>query len=170
MPTPESVHHEHHPFFWVSIALVGVLAAVGVIGLLAEMLGAETVSGSGSGSGILVIDGTSYEFTSTACFISEDEFAAAGTGYDNGQRFWVSASSANLDLSVGTESAIDQPADDQLWLISDELIDWQSAGDTVVAHAPMSDRRATDAETVVGTLELHCDPAPGPDPEADADA
>lgn len=143
--------------FRAAIAVLGLFAVVGMIGLLAEITRADGLGSQGSGT--LVVDGNSYSFVPTTCFISDEEFVAAGTGYDRGQRFWVSASSVNLDLSVGTESAIDQPADDELWLISDELIDWQSTGQSVVARAPMSDRRLSDSQPIVGSLELHCDSA-----------
>ena len=118
---------------------------------------AETDAAVSSGSGILTVDGLSYPFTPTTCFISEEDFVAAGPGFVDTDQFWVSASSVSLDLAVGTEGELDQPTDDQVWLISNANVDWHATGRTVVAEAPMSDRRSPDSPTVVGTLELRCD-------------
>ncbi|MCP4225493.1 MAG: hypothetical protein GY773_19330 [Actinomycetia bacterium] len=109
------------------------------------------------GSGTLVVDDTTYTFTPTTCFISEEDFVAAGKGVLDTQQFWVTASGVGLDLAVGTENEIDQPADDQLWLVADDTIDWHATGQTIVAQAEMSDRRTPEVEPVVGSLELHCD-------------
>ncbi|MEM8923797.1 MAG: hypothetical protein AAGD35_09855 [Actinomycetota bacterium] len=143
--------------FRLALAILCVCAIAGAIGLAAELFGADALDPRGSGT--LVADDVTYEFAPTTCFISADEFVAAGTGQIDGDRFWVSASSENLDLSVGTESALDQPADDQLWLISTGTVDWTAAGDTVVARADMADRRLAESEAVLGELQLRCDPA-----------
>lgn len=108
------------------------------------------------GSGTLTVDGIVYIFTPTTCLISEKDFVAAGTGVEAGEQFWVSASNVRLDLAVGTESEIDEPAEDQLWLISDEIVDWNARGRTVTASAPMTDHRSPQSTTVLGSLELDC--------------
>ncbi len=137
-------------------------AAVAVIAVLGLGFADNRVDGSPAlidGSGTLTVDGNVYEFTPTTCLISEEDFVAAGTGFDDGERFWVSASSVGLDLAVGTENEIEEPADDQLWLISeDEAIDWTATDETVTARASMIDSRSPQSTTVVGSLELHCDP------------
>ena len=115
----------------------------------------QTVAGSGS----LIVDGVTYDFTPTTCLISDEDFVAAGTGFDGPDRFWVSASSVGLDLSVGTENEVDEPAVDQLWLISEEVTDWQASGQTVTARAPMVDRRSPQSTTLVGSLHLRCEDA-----------
>ena len=139
-------------------AVVGTVAtvlAIGVAALIGNSIGStEPVA---DGSGTLTVDGVVYQFTPTTCLISDEDFVAAGTGFDDGERFWVSASSKSLDLAVGTESEVEQPAGDQLWLISDQDIDWEATGDTVTAMAPMVDRRAPRSTTMLGSLELRCD-------------
>jgi hypothetical protein len=110
-------------------------------------------------SGTLTVDGIEYQFTPTTCLITSDEFVAAGHGVDGDDQFWVSASSVSLDLAVGTESEIEEPAEDQLWLMSDDPVSWQVDGSTVTARAPMSDHRLPESTTMMGALELNCDDA-----------
>ncbi len=153
---------EQHPLFRAAIALLGVLAVAGVIGLLAELL--DSPSSDTSATALLSVDGVDYEFTPTNCFVSDQQFATAGNGFVRGQRFWVSASNINLDLSVGTEHALDDPAPGFPWLMSVDEIDWSADGQTVVAEAVMVDRHLGDAEPFVGSFELDCaDGAPAAD-------
>ncbi len=139
------------PFLLVLALLV---AASAWIVSLATASSPEPVPGAGT----LTVGDHVYYFRPTSCVISDEDFAAAGTGIDDGQRFWVSASSIGLDLAVGTSSEIEQPADDQLWLVSDDRVDWEIHDDTVSATASMADRRVADATPVLGALELHCVP------------
>ena len=140
------------------ILLASVVAVVAVLGLGLADNRFETTPELIDGSGTLTVDGIVYEFTPTTCVISDEDFVAAGTGFDDGERFWVSASSVGLDLAVGTESEIEEPAEDQLWLISeDEVIDWSAQDETVIAEANMTDQRSPQSTTVHGSLELHCD-------------
>ena len=108
------------------------------------------------GSGTLTVDGVVYHFTPTTCLITSDDFVAAGRGTDGDEQFWVSASSVSLDLAVGTESEIEEPAEDQLWLVSDDPVSWQVEGNTVTARASMSDRRIPESGAMPGSLELNC--------------
>jgi len=133
--------------------VIGVVIVM-VVGLLAGRLGDDDLV---DGSGTLTVDGVVYRFTPTTCLISDEDFVATGTGFDDGEQFWVSASSVGLDLAVGTESEIDEPADDQLWLINNESVDWKATGNTVTAWAPMTDQRSPTSTTVVGALELRCE-------------
>ena len=133
----------------------GVIVAVGALALIVGQMvsDAEVVTGAGT----LTVGGVVYHFTPTTCLISDEDFVATGHGLDDGEQFWVSASSVGLDLAVGTESEIEEPADDQLWLISDDAPEWTADGNTVTARAPMADRRSPQSTTVVGSLELRCD-------------
>lgn len=112
-----------------------------------------TIEGS---SGTLTIDGVDYDFAATTCLISEDDFVAAGTGFDGQNQFWVSASSGVLDLSVGTENDIDKPEDNQLWLVNQEPVDWHVSNETVMAKAPVSDQRSPNSDPTIASLRLRC--------------
>ena len=112
------------------------------------------------GSGTLTVDGIVYNFTPTTCQIGEDDFVAAGTGFRDNEQFWVSASSVGLDLAVGTQSEVEEPDADHLWLISEDCLVWErTTGDTITAEVDMTDRRSAPSTTVHGSLELHCSAA-----------
>ena len=143
------------PIGRIVLALVAVVAALVLLRVVIDR--ADPDPALIGGAGTLTIGDTTYAFTPTACFISDEDFVAAGTGFDGDDRFWVSASSVSLDLAVGTKTEIDQPADDQLWLNANENVDWTATGQTVVARAPMADRRSPGSTTVMGSLELRCD-------------
>lgn len=143
------------PLLRIAFITVGFLAGVLGIGLLTDWVGADTDPAVGTGT--LTIGDETYVFTPTTCFISDEDFAAAGTGFDGSERFWVSASSVSLDLTVGTDNEVSQPADDQVWLVADEGLHWQATGQTVVARASMTDRRTPGSTTMLGALELRCD-------------
>ena len=144
------------PLLRVAVLVVGVLAALAGVRLVANLVGAEAEVTRGAGT--LTVGGITYAFTPTTCFISDADFVAAGPGSDGSDRYWVSASSVSLDLTVGTENEIDEPDDDQLWLVSDDSVEWRATGQTVVASASMNDRRSPGTTAVVGSLELTCDP------------
>ncbi|MEM9893550.1 MAG: hypothetical protein AAF962_22070 [Actinomycetota bacterium] len=145
---------EQHPLFRAALALLGVLAVAGVIGLLSELLSDSTPDTSGTA--MLSVDGVDYSFTPTSCFVSDEQFAAAGNGFVRGQRFWVSASNVNLDLSVGTEHALDDPDEGLPWFMSIDDIDWSTVGPTVSASASMIDRHTEETDPVPGLFELTC--------------
>ncbi|MGI9615593.1 MAG: hypothetical protein ACR2QO_21955 [Acidimicrobiales bacterium] len=133
-----------------------------MIFVLGASIAAQAVSDSAAaeGSGVLTVDGVDYRFTPTTCLITSDDFVAAGPGVDGDEQFWVSASSVSLDLAVGTESEIDKPSEDQLWLLSDDPIAWEADGNTVTAEASMSDHRLPESNEMAGALELSCADAP----------
>lgn len=145
---------EQHSLFRALIALLGVLAVAGVVGLVVEVLGDATPETAGTA--MLSVDGVDYTFTPTSCFVSDEQFAAAGDGFIRGQRFWVSASNVNLDLSVGTENALDDPAEGLPWFMSVDDINWSTAGQAVTASATMLDRHGADPDPIVGSFELTC--------------
>ena len=138
----------------IVIACVGFVATVSVIQFVADRVEADASFVEGSGT--LVIGDHTYAFTPTTCFISDEDFVAAGTGVFEAQQFWVTASAIGLDLTVGTENEIDQPADDQLWLVADDMVQWHATGQTIMARAEMTDRRTPEAQPVVGSLKLNC--------------
>ena len=130
--------------------LIGILG----IGALSDFVDADSTTANSSGT--LTVAGETYSFTPTTCFVSEEDFVAAGPGYQGTTRYWVSASGVSLDLAFGTENEVDQPADSQVWLVSDELIDWDATNGGVVAKATMTDRRDPDSPTFLGTLSVRC--------------
>lgn len=155
MSNPSPNQPNHRPLGRIALAVIGlVLVAVGGRQLV-SYLRPDPITAVGTGT--LTVDGDVYAFTPTTCFISEQDFVAAGIGYRESEQFWVSASSASLDLTVGTKNEIDQPAHDQLWLASDQPVDWRASGQTIVANAEMSDHRTPGGATVTGRLELRCD-------------
>lgn len=149
---PDSIRSR--PLLKVLIAALGLLAGIVGIGVLSDFVDADP--GKTNGAGTLVVGGEQYQFTPTTCFVSNEDFAVAGSGSDGTGGFWVTASSVSLDLAFGTETATDQPADDQLWLVSDEVNDWQANGQEITAEAPMTDRRDPDSPSFLGTLEVRC--------------
>lgn len=142
-----------------SVVAVLVLVAMAVAFFAGRaQLGEERVLLDGSGT--LTVDGIVYDFTPTTCQIGDDDFVAAGTGFRDDEQFWVSASSVGLDLAVGTQSEVEEPAADQLWLISEDGLVWErTTGDTITAEVDMTDRRSAPSTTVHGSLELHCSAA-----------
>ena len=111
----------------------------------------------GVGSGTIVIGTQSYEFVPTDCFISDEGFVVAGTGHNGSDRFWVSASSADLDFSVGTERPTDLPTKDQQWLVSTSALEWTSDGHSIAASTVVTDKRRPGAAQHDSRLELICD-------------
>ena len=96
------------------------------------------------GSARLDVGGVVYEFTPSTCTITDGDFVAAGSGEIGGETFWVSASTDELNLAVGTTNEFDRPADDAVWLSSVEGIDWTSQGpglQAASAHAGRSPGR-----------------------------
>lgn len=104
----------------------------------------------------LEIDGVSYTFAPTTCTITDTDFVAAGSGDLNGEPFWVSASGDGVNLSVGSESEVERPAEDQLWLVSVNKVRWQAEDDSITASAWLRDERDTNARAVSGRLSVEC--------------
>ncbi len=117
---------------------------------------ATSSAGADQRTGTLTVDGHEYRFTPSTCLITSEDFVVAGSGVDDDEQFWVAASSTELDLAVGTGSETEKPAEDQLWLLSDEAPSWRAGGTVVTAVAPMSDHRRTGSTSVVGKLEFDC--------------
>lgn len=149
---PDSV--QSRPLLKITIAAIGILAGILAIGALFDFVDADP--GHDNGTGSLTVAGETFTFTATTCFVSDDDFVAAGPGNNGTDHYWVSASSISLDLAVGTENEVDRPADDQTWLMSDEVTDWEADGQTVVAEAPMTDRRDPESAQFLGSLRVTC--------------
>ena len=111
------------------------------------------------GSGTLTVDGVVYPFTPTTCLITSDQFVVAGSGADGDERFWVAGSTTEIDLAIGTSTETAEPAEHQLWLVSDAAPSWRAADTVVTARTVMSDPRRNDATTLIGLLEFDCGPA-----------
>jgi hypothetical protein len=139
------------------LLLAGFVLALGVLTAW-ELYGlARPAPITAVGAGTLTIDDDVYPFTPTTCFITDQDFVAAGTGSSGSDQFWVSASSSGLNLTFGTENEIDHPPSDKLWLVSDDTIDWFATGRKVTAQTEMSDHRIPGFTPVTGHLELRCD-------------
>ena len=135
--------------------VAGAAVALFVIG---GSVAAQAASSSGAtaASGMLTVDGTDYRFAPSTCLITGGQFVVAGSGIDGDEQFWVAASSAEIDLAVGTNSEVAEPSEDQMWLVSDETPSWTAAGNVVSAEASMSDPRRADAPASTGVLEFDC--------------
>ena len=137
-----------------------LLLAVGALVITAFAVGISdkglSADVSGERTGQLTVDGVTYAFAPTTCSIAEEEFVAAGSGTINGQTFWVSASRDSWNLTVGPESEVADPDDNELWLTSTETVTWAVEKNTITAAAVMTDERSQDSRFFRGTLDVVC--------------
>jgi hypothetical protein len=136
-----------------ALALVALLVlAVSALGLESIRRGASAESGTGQ----LMVDGTTYSFTPTTCTIADSDFLVAGPGEVAGEPFWVTASGLRVNLAVGQESEDERPDDDELWLKSVGDITWQASDHKVTASATMGDERDNQSGHHIGALTVDC--------------
>lgn len=102
------------------------------------------------------VDGVAYRFAPTTCTITDNDFLAAGPGEVDGEPFWISASADRVDLTVGQDSGLQRPADDQLWLISVAEVSWEVDDDFVTASAVVRDERDPNSPSYRGSLSFSC--------------
>lgn len=138
----------------IALTVLALVALFGVARIVMDRV--DPNPALAGGSGVLMVGDDTYSFTPTTCFISDGDFVAAGTGIHSSQQFWVSASSGNLQLTFGTKTELDQPADDQLWLVANDGITWWPSGQTVTAKASMTDRRLLEPVAVDSSLTVSC--------------
>jgi hypothetical protein len=77
----------------------------------------------------------------------------------NDETFWVSASADRINLTVGPETEVERPEDDQLWLVSVQEVRWQAVNETITASAVLGDERLTDSPQVRSQLSVTCPPS-----------
>ncbi len=108
------------------------------------------------GASVLEVGDIRYEFAPSVCTFTPTDFVAAGSGTVDGEPFWVSASSRSVRLSVGTDSELQRPADDQLWLTSVGELAWDRSSESLQVHTLMRDGRSDDARRVLARLSVSC--------------
>lgn len=141
-----------------SIQLVVLILAVLMLsGFAISMSGANAGPEDGRPqTGRFDVDGVAYRFAPTTCTITDNDFLAAGPGEVDGDPFWISASADRIDLTVGQDSGLERPADDQLWLISVGEVSWQAADDSVTGSAVMRDERDPKSRSYSASLSFSC--------------
>ncbi len=158
-PTP----HATRPrvFFLMALLLAAIIAAVSIRGSAGIDTFDLTITGPAdfSGQGSLVVDGTSYQFITDNCVITEDDFIAGGTGTNAGVPFRIAASISSIELAFGTNDELSEPAPGQLWLQSDQPPDWSSKQGVVRANVDLVNPLDPQSAAFPATLELIC-PAP----------
>lgn len=108
------------------------------------------------GASALEIGDTRYEFAPSVCRFTSTDFVAAGRGTVDGESFWVSASSRSVRLSVGTDSELQRPAPDQLWLTSVGALEWDRTSGSLQVQTLMRDGRNDDAGAIPARLSVSC--------------
>ena len=130
-----------------AVALFTLLAIA-----LAVIVASTGRTSSADATGVFEVAGARYEFAPTACTTTDTDFVAAGSGTIDGEPFWISATSRSMTLTVGTESEIDRPNDDQLWLTSLGPVSWAATDDGIEVIATMVDSRAEQSSQQSATL------------------
>ena len=111
-----------------------------------------------AGTGELQVAGERYQFSTDTCSVTDDGFVVSGPGTADGERFWISASNYSIDITVGTESIAQAPADDNLWLTSFNEVDWATEESALQASAQMWDERVEDPARHAASLSINCGP------------
>jgi len=145
----------------LSRSSISVLAAMFTVFVaLAGVVWLSTVdAGSASANSHLMVGSTRYDFGSSVCTLTETDFVAAGRGTTDGQPFWVSASSRGISLTVGPDSEVARPADDQLWLTSTGGIAWSQSDGVLQVTAAVVDGRQDNSDRRSATLFVNCNRA-----------
>ena len=136
-------------------------AAVGVVVLISLWFGLRSDPAPRLvGFASLTVDGTVYDFELATCAMPGTDFLASGHGADGEVDYWLSASGATIELVGGTSSEVDQPIEGEVWLISDDPIEWLTTeSGTVRAEASFRDRRVPGFTPLHGLLDVRCDTA-----------
>ena len=142
-----------HPLRLTS-ALVAVIAAV-VLSLW-WFVARSAADTEVAGEGLVTVADDVYQFELTTCTAADTNFVAAGYGIVDGERYWLNASGSGVNITGGTESEIEPPAEGQLWLSSDGAPEWKMADGVVDAEVAVSDRRLADPIRSVAVLKLSC--------------
>ncbi len=142
----------------LSRSTTSVLAAVATAILVVASFFWLSVDEAASvdGASALEVGETRYEFAPSVCRFTSTDFVAAGRGTVDGQSFWVSASSRSVRLSVGTDSELQRPAADQLWLTSVGELEWNRGDGSLQVQTLMRDGRNDDAGALPARLSVSC--------------
>ncbi len=108
------------------------------------------------GASVLEVGESRYEFVPSVCTFTDTDFVAAGRGTIDGEPFWVSASSRSVSLSVGSESELQRPSADDLWLTSVGELQWDRSSGSLQAQTLMRDGRDDGAAETPAELSVHC--------------
>lgn len=135
-------------------AVAAVATAIAVIASFFWLSVDEAASVDGAS--VLEVGDVRYEFAPSVCTFTPTDFVAAGSGTVDGEPFWVSASSRSIRLSVGTDSELQRPADDQLWLTSVGELAWDRSSESLQVQTLMRDGRNDEAARVMARLSLSC--------------
>ncbi|MDH3300762.1 MAG: hypothetical protein OES24_09675 [Acidimicrobiia bacterium] len=108
------------------------------------------------GASVLEVGETRFEFAPSVCTYTATDFIAAGRGTVDGEPFWISASSRSIRLSVGTDSELQRPAADQLWLTSVGELEWDRSSDSLQVQTLMRDGRNDAAAKTPARLSVSC--------------
>ena len=127
----------------LAIALVVILVSTGR-------------ASSADPTGIFEVGDSRYEFVPSACTTTDTDFVAAGSGTINGEPFWISATSRSMTLTVGTESEVERPDKDQVWLTSLGPVTWTAIDDGIEVEATMVDSRNEESPRHYGVLLVSC--------------
>lgn len=108
------------------------------------------------GASVLIVGDSRYEFAPSVCTVTSTDFVAAGRGTIDGEPFWVSASSRSVRLSIGTDSELQRPSADQLWLTSVGELGWDRTSGLLQVRTLMRDGRNDDAAELPAQLSVSC--------------
>lgn len=135
------------------------LTALLAIALVVILASTDRAS-SANATGIFEVEDARYEFVPTACTATETDFVAAGSGTIDGEPFWIAATSRSMTLTVGTESEVERPDSDQVWLTSLGPVTWAAASDSIEVAATMVDSRNEASPRHYGSLLVSCPESP----------
>ena len=127
-----------------------------VVAVVALILASTGQASSADVSGVLEVNNTRYEFVPTACTATDTDFVAAGSGTAGDHSFWVSASGRAVTLKVGTDSEVERPSDDQLWMTSIGTISWEAADGAIDVSGFMVDGRRDNSPHHRAELSIIC--------------
>ncbi len=108
------------------------------------------------GASVLEVGESRYEFVPSVCTFTDTDFIAAGRGSIDGEVFWVSASSRSVSLTVGTDSELQRPAADQLWMTSVGELRWDQGSESLRVRTAMRDGRNDSASSIPARLSVAC--------------
>lgn len=111
-----------------------------------------------AGQGLVTVADSVYNFELTTCTAANSDFVAAGYGIVDGERYWLNASGAGVDITAGTESEIEPPVAGHLWLSSNSPPEWTVTNGVVDAEVAVTDRRSPGSTTSLAVLRLNCHP------------
>lgn len=135
------------------------VAATAIVVVVSSFWLSVDEAASVDGTAVLEVAETRYEFAPSVCTFTSTDFVAAGRGTVDGEEFWVSATSRSVRLSVGTDSELQRPAADQLWLTSVGELDWDGASGSLMVETRMRDGRNDNAAEIPARLSISC-PSP----------